>query len=414
MTKATDGRRNILIITEEFPPDPGGIAVSAQRIAQGFSNRGARVEVIALDSSRPLPSTAYAHSEEYSNYMVTRVGPHYARQIGIHPENISEPARATYRQRMFEIALPHAKKVNPDVVLSLNLSTSGLIGCYISRKINRPHIASARGIDISRGIFSFRELALLENIIRGSVFVTCVNEHLLRSAEMAFPWCTPRLRLVKNSTVIPPGIVTGRRNYIRTISQWRDSDFVVAFLGVAREKKGIQPLLSALTEHNREDIRLLAVGTDLTKVTASFGEKARALSDRGVLHCTGHLPREKALAIVAEADVITLPSIDDGLANALLEGMALGLAPIVSSIFSDVVDQSCGLVVPVGDVDALREAFCALADDRSRCRRLGHEAQKRIAHEFNIHREIDQYSDLIERAIRRYAGAEVTDESVIK
>ena len=41
------------------------------------------------------------------------------------------------------------------------------------------------------------------------------------------------------------------------------------------------------------------------------------------MHVTGQLPRPEALAVASEGDIVVMPSLEDGMANGLLEGIAL-------------------------------------------------------------------------------------------
>jgi glycosyltransferase involved in cell wall biosynthesis len=84
--------------------------------------------------------------------------------------------------------------------------------------------------------------------------------------------------------------------------------------------------------------------------------------------------------------VFTLSSRHEGLPIALLEAMALGVPPVVTSVggnaevVSDAVD---GVLVPPGDPDALASAYVALAQDPATRARLGAAAATR-AEAFDI------------------------------
>lgn len=82
------------------------------------------------------------------------------------------------------------------------------------------------------------------------------------------------------------------------------------------------------------------------------------------------------------ADLFVLPSLYEGMPNALLEAMSQGLPPIVSDAspgpLEVVKDGVTGLVVPVGDPQALANAIALLASQPDLRRRLGESARKEV------------------------------------
>jgi colanic acid/amylovoran biosynthesis glycosyltransferase len=123
------------------------------------------------------------------------------------------------------------------------------------------------------------------------------------------------------------------------------------------------------------------------------------LNHRGLLHCTGKIERTVALQIVSEGDILVMPSVDDGMANALLEGMALGLCPVVTDVFTDVVDPNCGYIVERNSRKLLAEAFVAAAGAPEMRQRLGRHAQERVLAQHQPKREAEAYRDLLEACV---------------
>lgn len=87
------------------------------------------------------------------------------------------------------------------------------------------------------------------------------------------------------------------------------------------------------------------------------------------------------------ARLFVLPSRVEGLSNALLEAMSLGLPVLVSDIqanLSVVRHQENGWVVPVNDSQALAEAMLMLLADEPLSLRLGQAARQTIAEHYTI------------------------------
>jgi glycosyltransferase involved in cell wall biosynthesis len=96
-------------------------------------------------------------------------------------------------------------------------------------------------------------------------------------------------------------------------------------------------------------------------------------------------------------DMFLLPSLGEGMPNALLEAMACGLACAASSSVGGVhelLGTTHGLTVPVGDVDAWAETMRRLAQDTSLRRALGDAAASRIRTAYSIDATADRLAAL--------------------
>jgi glycosyltransferase involved in cell wall biosynthesis len=151
--------------------------------------------------------------------------------------------------------------------------------------------------------------------------------------------------------------------------------FKIVFLGRFGERKGSADVLAAVAG--------LPAPVDL--VMAGDGEVAetRALAARLGVRAEIHdwLAPEQRDRLLGEAHVFVLPSRDEGLPMALLESMGHGLVPVVSpvgSIGEVVQDGENGLLVPPGDVPALRKALESLLADSGLRERLSKAARSTV------------------------------------
>ena len=103
------------------------------------------------------------------------------------------------------------------------------------------------------------------------------------------------------------------------------------------------------------------------------------------------------------SDVFILPSIIEGLPNALLESMACGL-PVIASRLEGVTDWVVddginGLLVEPGIQDDLGRAIEKVLNDSILAERLGWQARRTIEHRFSIDKVADQYAELYRRLV---------------
>lgn len=108
---------------------------------------------------------------------------------------------------------------------------------------------------------------------------------------------------------------------------------------------------------------------------------------------------------LAGMDVFACPSRSEGVPNAAMEAMAMGL-PVVSArvggVESLIVDGRDGLLVPPGDVRALAEALTEVLRNRGLARSLGANARARIFREFTTQRMIERVQAMYGEAVCQF------------
>jgi glycosyltransferase involved in cell wall biosynthesis len=156
---------------------------------------------------------------------------------------------------------------------------------------------------------------------------------------------------------------------------------LVLFVGEITERKNVRLLVEAFAEV------LSAVPAARLVLAGSPGlgspEVAEAIVRLGLGHAVirlGHADQGVAEALVATADVLVLPSVDEGFGFPALEAMSVGTAVIASDSGSlpEVVGDA-GLLVPVGDTEALGAGIIRVLEDPQLRADLGNRGQKRGA-----------------------------------
>ncbi len=132
----------------------------------------------------------------------------------------------------------------------------------------------------------------------------------------------------------------------------------IVWSGVHVPRKALPILLRALAQLPGDaDIRVDILGD------GPEAGRWKALASRlGVTgRCTWHgrLPRPGALAVMNRCDVLAMPSLIDATSSVLHEALSLGLPVIchASCGFVDVVDETCGILVPLRSARASAARF---------------------------------------------------------
>ena len=157
---------------------------------------------------------------------------------------------------------------------------------------------------------------------------------------------------------------------------------VVTVASRLRPRKGLASLVQALGRTSPEkQIHLLFLGHHGNE---EINQSVAGLTHPERVHFTGF--RNDAPAIMAASDVCCLPVLHgEGLSRAVIEGMAYGVAPLVTDVGGStelVIDGESGLVVPPGDEAKLAAAMEYLYDHPHERRRMGKSARERIDQHF--------------------------------
>jgi glycosyltransferase involved in cell wall biosynthesis len=173
------------------------------------------------------------------------------------------------------------------------------------------------------------------------------------------------------------------------------------FMGRFSPEKGISDLVAALSNDELADLdwtAMIAGGGDAS-LPGQDPLKAK-LSAR--ITYPGWLSPDEARQAYLDADIFVLPSHLEGLSIALLEAMAHGIAVVATPVgaHGDVIrDGENGLLVPPGDIPALRGALHRVISDQALRRNLGRAARDSFIAQYHIARTAEQlcavYDDVL-------------------
>lgn len=183
----------------------------------------------------------------------------------------------------------------------------------------------------------------------------------------------------------------------------------ILFLGVVGRRKGVDELLAALAAPALEGLAWQATIAGNGEVER-YRARAEALGLGDRVRFAGWVDEAGTRALLAEADLFTLPSRNEGLPMAIIEAMAYGLPVVatpVGAITDAVREGETGLLVPPGDAPALAQALARLVGDPGLRRQLG--AAGRAAYLAEL--EIGAFNDRLERLLRRVEGAKGPHEA---
>jgi glycosyltransferase involved in cell wall biosynthesis len=177
----------------------------------------------------------------------------------------------------------------------------------------------------------------------------------------------------------------------------------VLFLGNLSERKGVSDLLRALAKPGFDTARLqvcLAGGGDVP----AYQAMARILGVEGFVRFEGWCDQARVAELLAQTDVLVLPSYDEGLPLVILEALAHGVAVVctpVGEIPSALCDGINACFVTPGDIDGIAAALQKLLREPEQIERLGRNGRLLYEQEFSIAR----FFASVARIHQRHFGA---------
>jgi glycosyltransferase involved in cell wall biosynthesis len=277
-----------------------------------------------------------------------------------------------------------------DVVVGRYLDAASYIAVYAARFLGVPSVVSARGNDVDRGAFDGSALSQLLWTVSHASAVTAVSHELGRKLRALVPTMEP---LVVHNGVDTDLFSPGPRAAPRP---------QVLFVGEARKKKGLPVLLEA---HARvaanRDVELVLVG-GIRGEDAEILQVFTGQNPRVAVRVLPAVPQAELVHHYRSAALLVMPSLHDGLPNALLEAMACACPVVATSVggIPDVVDDEVeGLLVPPGDVTALAHALERVLDAPADSAERAARARRRVLRDFSAERERLTDLRLLERLV---------------
>ena len=364
-------RGRLLFLTTRFAPDIGGVASSATRIAQSLARAGYELEVYCWTRSLDAGEEAVHHHAE--QVRVHRIGSFGSEDLSM--QHLLTLLEDRHRAAPFTAAWGHY------------LLPSGYLAVLFARLVGIPVVASARGNDVDRLMFPPGDFARLTWTVRSATVVTAVSGELAAKLAVVEPEAKVRvLHNAVNATVFSPD---ARDDDLRGTLGIPEDVPVIGFSGELRYKKGAEPLLAAFARLVAErEARLLIIGEPRAREREHLDRLAAidaTAAERIIV--TGHIDDSRAVAAhLCLCDVVVVPSLWDGLPNALLEAMACA-RPVIAAAAGGIPEVLRhgvdGVLIGRGELGRLDEALIELLDATPEQRdALGAAARERVCTSF--------------------------------
>lgn len=364
--------RRILWLTENYPPQRGGMAQSCDRIIDGLRKKGYTIDIIHFTDR----GAAYQTVQQLNG---------------------------TYTAAPFEESESHTLNLTWNAIQTHSVDLLVCFGGYLpvlaapvyAAWLSVPLLTLIRGNDFDSAIFTPRKRDLLRDAFEASQKICVVSSDKKSKIEKLFTDVAV--------DYIPNGIDAEMWkpsvSEIEFAQEWKNEiardKLVVGIFGQLKAKKGIDFFIKALMKMEaRANIHLLLIG-ELSEDVLQLLEQA------GITHTHFlFMDRYELLRYYLCCDGIAIPSFYDGMPNVLLEAGALSIPVLASDTggMRDVMkDGENGLLFDPGNLLSCRRALQTFAESSIHQREeWGAQLRGTVFTNFTNKHETIRYAEIID------------------
>ena len=202
----------------------------------------------------------------------------------------------------------------------------------------------------------------------------------------------------------PASRLAARR--VRRQLKWNNGEFLVGVVGEITKRKGQEFLVKAIPSLIKAipHLRVVMVGR-FSEQEPYVKQIRRYLSENGLEYTTQLIGiRDNVEDFLTAMNVSIVPSLEEPLGLAAIESQSVGTPVIVSETggLTEVVnDEMSGLIVPMGDPDAISRAIIRLSQDIKLQLRLSFHGQEMVADTFSPEILVPQVESIYENLLSR-------------
>lgn len=380
----------ILLVNYDYPPMGGGSGKALAFLLREFGAHHPSLEIEAV-----VAGMGAAKVLDLS----PRIRLHQidiGKTASIHHQSMLELVRFTWQASRKAQEL--MAKTRFDLMHCFFAVPTGWIGYRLKSRL--PYIISLRGSDVPGFNPRFRAAYVA---LRPVVRVVCGGAAAVVANSRGLRDLAARTLGSMEIQVVPNGIDPPSPSPMR---EARPGPLKVLFVGRLIPRKGIDCLLQGFAGYlgrtrkgsenaagsSSGNAELILAGSGPQEEDLKRQARESGMADRVVF--LGAVPPENMDALYRAADVFVLPSLEEGMSNALLEAIAYGLPVIVTDTggTSELVGEN-GRIVARGDSAAIARALMDLGDDPGLRSRMG-AASREAASRFSWRSAADQYAAL--------------------
>lgn len=367
----------ILWLTENYPPQRGGMSVSCDRIVRQLRQQNIEIDV-AHFSPRHL---------------------RWKTEKKINGHQFACPVRADISHTLNRFWSLIENKTYTHLVAFGGLLPLISAPVY-SKWLTAPLITMIRGNDFDTGVFSPKRGDILRNALENSASICAVSKDKVKKISAIYP--AQKVHWTPNGVDLKDWEFSAEDRVLAGV--WRSENNVgekkvLGLFGQLKRKKGSLFFLENLLRSGCADkFHILFVGDMEDETREWLGQNTEKIS----FSHSPFLDRYELLPFYAVCDFIAIPSFYDGMPNVLLESAALGIPVIASNVdgMKDVLsDGENSILFKAGDDFACRRAIQKAANFEAEEIQILRENIFKVTKNFSPEKESERYLEIFRSTI---------------
>jgi len=282
-----------------------------------------------------------------------------------------------------------------DVVLTYHFS-SDIWGTFFAWLARVPVIISSRrDAGFWRNKTHVMAYKMINRCVRKIVTVSKAVKDMVVQEEGVAP---EKVEVVYNGVDLEETQDTGHMAQAKISLGFREDDFVVGCVAnFSSVTKGHDVLIDAVrkaVDEAGEKFKVLLVGDGPLRPRINLQVVGHKLQDNVMF--AGK--RGNIKEVLQACDMCVLPSLSEGLSNALLEYLAAGKPVVATAVGGNpevVRDKENGLLVSAGDPSVLARAMTEIFRDKELAQRLGEAGRRTVEERFDLGKQLKRLEDVL-------------------
>ncbi|MBC2327153.1 glycosyltransferase family 4 protein [Listeria booriae] len=378
-------KKHILMVSHDFLPNIGGIAVYVYELSKALIARGHQLTVL----------TQYASfSTQTKEEMMDGI-----RVIRVPIAPIKKIEDIQYRKRMRQLIRHLEATETVDVIhwQTLNKDAQMMRGLRVQAlEVYTNHLSWFRML------YNEGNTAKIHQLMREPDVIICPSREVeMMTAELFQKAQTVYLPNGVDEHVFYPDAATSK--LVREQYGISPQETVIVSTNRMEPVKGMTYLMEAippmLQQHENLTFLIAGDGSQYAAFEAMI-EKQTQNSPKVIF--TGRLTNQDIRRVVTAADIYVQPSLMEGCSIAIIEAMACGKPVIAANVGGnpDIISQETGILVPPKSAQALQEAMTYCIQEVDERHQMGRRSRERVEHALNW-RQLAQQVDTIYDTAKR-------------